>query len=42
VVIVVEGIPATAPMPVVVASILGSLQSVLGVRLQVRRSTSAH
>ena len=42
VVIVVEGIPTTASMPVVVASILSSLQSALGARLQERRPTAAH
>jgi hypothetical protein len=37
VVIVVEGIPATASMPSVVASIVGSLQVALGARLQEAR-----
>jgi hypothetical protein len=37
VVIVVDGIPATASMPTVVASIVGSLQIALGARLQEAR-----
>ena len=37
VVIVVDGIPATASLPTVVASIVGSLQIALGARLQEAR-----
>ena len=37
VVIVVDGIPATASLPAVVASILGSLQAALGARLEAKR-----
>lgn len=37
VVIVVDGIPATASLPTVVASIVGSLQIALGTRLQEAR-----
>jgi hypothetical protein len=40
VVIVVDGIPATASIPTVVASILGSLQIALGARLQQTRLAS--
>lgn len=42
VVIVVDGIPATASMPAVVASILGSLQVALGARLEEKRLAAVH
>lgn len=42
VVIVVDGIPTTASMPVVVASILGSLQAALGARLEDGPPSTAH
>jgi hypothetical protein len=42
VVIVVDGIPKSASMPALIATILGSLQLALGARLEARPSATAH